>query len=458
MGFISRALSMFKRSAEGEPRPGPWWLPLSGGWLAADHGYANFWQMDLPLSGSGKSAIVKACVSAYSQSTSMCSPAHWRATSRGGRRKVDNSAASRILRSPNEYQSISDFLLNTVTALYSEGNSYALAVRNDRYEVESLHPMSPTMSRPVLAETGEIFYRLSGNDIAARQFGARELVVPARDCWHLKLDAPIGRAPWPLMGESPIAAIGAELMTQGAISETQLKYYLNQARPSAVLSTDLVLDRTQVEELRQRWEEQSKGLKAGGTPILTAGLKVSPWSGTFRDAQLAELLRISDEHIALAFRIPQQILGLGGGSPAGSTEILMNSWISSGLGFCLNHVEESLGDFFRLRGGEEEYIELSTEPLLRSAYKDRIDGLAKAVQGGILSPNEARNAESLDRVPYGDEPRLQAQVIPLSAAGQIPSAPSAPAAPSAPVKVYPHAVRDAGENLRRRFRDQRSLH
>jgi HK97 family phage portal protein len=160
-------------------------------------------------------------------------------------------------------------------------------------------------------------WRTGGNSVISRQLG-NEILVPARDVLHLKLDAPPDREPWPLMGQSPLASIASELMTQSAINGSQANFYMNQARPSAVLSTDLILDRTQVEELRQRWDEQSRGLKAGGTPILTAGLRVQPWSGTFRDAQTAELLRISDEHIALAYRIPLQILGLGGRSPAGA--------------------------------------------------------------------------------------------------------------------------------------------
>ena len=50
----------------------------------------------------------------------------------------------------------------------------------------------------------------------------------------------------------------------------------------------------------------------------------------------------------------------------------------------------------------------------------------------IYSPNEARAAEDLDAVPHGDEPRVQAQVVPLSAAGSIPAAPVPAASPSAP--------------------------
>jgi hypothetical protein len=103
------------------------------------------------------------------------------------------------------------------------------------------------------------------------------------------------------------------------------------------------------------------------------------------------------------------------------------------LGFALNHVEQSFDRLFSLKGEPDDYCEFDSEALLRATPKDRIDMWARATQGGNMSPNEVRNAEGLDSVEYGFEPRLQAQVIPLSAAGSIPSAPTAPAAPSAEV-------------------------
>jgi Phage portal protein len=110
----------------------------------------------------------------------------------------------------------------------------------------------------------------------------------------------------------------------------------------------------------------------------------------------------------------------------------MHFWLATGLGFALNHVEQAFDRLFDLKGEPDDYCEFDTAALLRSAQKDRIEALARAVQGGIYSPNEARAAEDLDAVPYGDEPRLQAQVVPLSAAGAIPTAPAAAVAPSAP--------------------------
>jgi hypothetical protein len=117
----------------------------------------------------------------------------------------------------------------------------------------------------------------------------------------------------------------------------------------------------------------------------------------------------------------------------------MQQWKASGLGFALNHIEEALGLLFDLKGQPDEYVELDTAALLRSAFKDRIEGLARAVQGGIYAPDEARALEGYAKVPggYGKEPRVQQQVVPLSAAENIPAAPGPGAPPPAPPSAAP---------------------
>jgi HK97 family phage portal protein len=461
--LIARVIGpLVAKATEGAFRPGPYYLPLSGGWLP-DGAPLNFWQLGMDPSGTGqRSAMVEACISAYAQTVAMCPGDHWRSNDKGGRDRVNNSALSRILRKPNDYQSISDFLLNATRYLYLEGNAYALALRNSRFEVDSLHLMDSRQCTPQLAVNGEIFYHLAGNDIIARRLelgriGNTQLIVPQRDVLHIRLHTTDHKFPFPLKGETPLMAALADIAQTDAIKRQQIQFYINQARPSAVLSTDLVLNREQVDELRQRWNEQAKGLDGcgpGGTPILTAGLKVQPWTTPGKDAQVAEVMKLSGEQIALAFRIPLQVLGLSGGAPFSSTEALMQFWIGTGLGFALNHIEEAFGQLFQLKGQPHEYLELDTSALLRSQFRDRIEALTRGVQGGVFSPNEARNREGLDSVDQGDEPRVQQQVVPLSAAAGLgakptSSGPHPPAAPAPPPSPPAPPPKDYDENVRR---------
>ena len=438
--LLSRVLAPLARSvaviaAEGQPRPGPWYLPITQAWLPADVGDKwNWWQHGYDPVYTNKTAIVEACISAYAETVAMCPGDHWRRNDKGGRDRVETSALSRLLRKPNDYESISDLLLNTTTALYGTGNAYLLALRNDRFEVAELHLMDSNISWPEVVPNGEIFYRLGGNEIIDRRIGSN-LIVPQRDVLHIRLSTNRHT----LIGETPLAAVAMDMMTSGAINQQQIAFYLNQARPSFVLSTDQVIDKDGIDFLRDRWNEQSRGLNAGGTPILTAGLKPHMLATTPIDAQLADVLKLSDQRIALAFRIPLQILGIAGagGATYNSTELLMQAWIASGLGFALNHIEEAIGRFFNLQGVPWEYCELDTSALLRSSFKERIEALARGVQGGIFAPNEARAQEEYGEVKFGDEPRVQQQMVPLSAAGKIPAAPGAPGAPPSPGPPVP---------------------
>jgi hypothetical protein len=108
--LIAAAQALVKRAVEAAPRPGPWYLPLSGGWLSAEAGQnMNWWQMGHDVEGMGRSAIVEACIAAYAQTIAMCPGDHWRATDLGGRERVENSAAARLLRKPNAYRASPTF-------------------------------------------------------------------------------------------------------------------------------------------------------------------------------------------------------------------------------------------------------------------------------------------------------------------------------------------------------------
>ena len=404
-----QAKAVVTKAAEGEYRPGPY--VLSDGWLSATVGRAmNWWQMGHSLRPySGGSAMVEACVSAYSQTVAMCPGDHWLSTGDGGRERVTTSALSRVIRKPNDYQSMSDLLLNMTRRLYEKGEAYALAIRNNKFEIKELHWMRD--GHPVVAYDGSIFYALSGNEIVERRFDMSS-PIPARDVLHLRLHTPRH----PLKGASPILAAALDLELSGAALSQQVSFYLNGARPSIMLETDQKLEKKEAEELRQRWDAQTKGENTGGTPILSWGLKAKEIQFRAGDGQLADMLKLSDQAVALAYRMPLQILGIGG-TPFASTEALMSSWKAMGLGFCLNHIEEAIGLLFGLKGFPEEYVEFDTNALLRSSFKEMIDALSNGTRR-VMAINEARRYLDLPAKQGGDELLVQMQDVPLSMAGK----------------------------------------
>jgi HK97 family phage portal protein len=475
--FTGKSLESGTSGVEGQPKAGPWLITTgeNQGWLPAEWGYWNFWQMDLDPLAAGGSAIVEACVAAYAQTIAMCPGDHWRALPNGGRERVTNSALSRILRRPNDYQSRSDFILKLAADLYRDGNTYALAVRNDRFEVAALHPFDPKQSRPLVAPGGEVFYELAGNNVIERQYGGSadrsrflgltrsgtSIIAPARDVLHVKLEACRGE---PLVGVPPVRHAASAIAAQRAIGSQLVKTFGNMSRPAGVIETDVAVTTTQTKEFGQRFNEAWHGVDnlAGRPPILPPGMKFKGVSMTAQEADVAATIKLTQDEIFMVYGVPPAILGMTDKASFASTEALMQFWLARGLGFAINHIEVAFDHLFGLRSWPDEWVEFDTAALLRVAYKDRIEALARGVQGGIYAPNEARNAEDLPDAPFGDEPRVQQQVVPLSAwdkAKPETPRPDAPPAqpPAAGAEEKPEAQEEEPEQAKAAKFDERAF-
>jgi HK97 family phage portal protein len=298
-----------------------------------------------------------------------------------------------------------------VRSLLTHGNLYAFATRNDRYEVDELHLLDPRQVRAVRSVEVPGFYAYALNQYQLPNGPLIDVdqIVQPRDLLHVRMHTTRD----PLVGESPLTAAMNAAELNGTIGGSMSRFYANMSRPSGVLSTEEKLTKEQVMRLREVWEQQSKSLNTGGVPILSWGMKWQPLSMTAQDAQIIEAYKMSLRDICRVFRVPMMLVGEADQAATfNNTETLMRFWLASGLGFLLDHVEASIGDFFKLP--VTEHVEFDTEVLLRSDMLQRIDGLTRAVQGGIYSPNEARAKEGLPAVEDGDEPRVQQQVVPLS--------------------------------------------
>ena len=457
------AISQPVKAVEGEPRDGPWHVHWPDGILPNSWGqYLNYWQMGRdPISGFEGIAVVEACVNAYAQTIAQCPGDHWRATADGGRERITNSALSRILRNPNFYQSRSDFILMLVRNLYLDGNSYHLAERNARFEPSALHPFDPWRSKAIVGNDQAIFYELAGNNVLEGPSSnggfsntSLKFIVPQRDVLHVKLETE--RDNW-LKGIPPLKHATDAIMAQRMIGMRLINMFASMGKPPGVIETELNLTKDQVAELRARINESWQGVDTlnDGPPILTNGLKFHGISMSAKESELAAAAKLTQDQIFMVYGVPPAILGLTDSGTFSSTESLMNFWLSRGLGFAINHIETAFDQFFGLKGWPDEYVEFDTRALLRAAHKDRVEALVRGVQGGIYSPDEARNSEDLPKTPYGSEPRVQQQVVPLSAWAQTINQPQPAPAPEAPPPADDSPVAPEGEGEEERSVEDR---
>ena len=128
---------------------------------------------------------------------------------------------------------------------------------------------------------------------------------------------------------------------------------------------------------------------------------------------MVEALQMTVETISRVFRVPPPVINSMTGMTFNNSEALMSWFLASGLGFILEHIELELDKLFGL--GFDQHLNFNTKALLRSDWKTQIEALGEGTLKGIYSPNEARAMVGLGAVKDGDEPRVQQQVVPLSA-------------------------------------------
>ena len=353
---------------------------------------------------------VYACVAILSQELARIPIKHYRTLENKQREEITNKAPSRVFHTPNKYQTKSDFILWMMRSLLLDGNAYAVAKRNDRFEVDELYPVNPRMMMPYITpEGGDIFYRHSDNVLEELSALESSQWFPQRDVLHIRLFTPRH----PLIGESPITAAMFPAATGVSINQHTAAFFHNMGRPSGILRHPKTLSQEAMQRLKQRFAELVTGPNTGEPVVLQEDMTWSPMTMSAVDSEIIASARLAERQIAQVFRIPPFLLGDLDKASFQNVESLSRYFISSALGFYIDHFEDAIGRFFGLP--RTEYIRFDVESaLLRADLKERMDAYAKGIQSGVLAPNEARQRESLPPVKDGDEPRVQQQLVPLS--------------------------------------------
>jgi len=399
-------------------------------WVQTDQGLMNtgwdagWWQQNLqPRTGETNEAV-EACISALAQTVSMCPAHHLTEKPDGELDRQYGSVVERTLLTPNQYSTRSQFFNTIIRCMYYQGDGYAIATRNGNGSVANLYVVDPKSMHPVLdPETGDVYYWASPN--YGKQFNPdTDNVHMARDVLHLRINVDPKD---PLKGVTPLTSAAHSMAANSAITSQQAAFFRNMSRPSGILSTPEKLNLEQMKQLRQALEEKTTSENSGGVPILGSDLKWQSMSLTSQDAQMIEAFSMTVESISRVFRVPLPLINSMTGSTFNNAEAMMGWFLASGMGFLLEHIELELSKVFSLPFNQR--VNFDTKALLRSDWKTQIETLGEGTLKGIYSPNEARKIMGLPPAKEGDEPRVQQQVVPLSAWDKEPEVVVEPDAP-----------------------------
>ncbi|MFF8901675.1 phage portal protein [Streptomyces lydicus] len=227
----------------------------------------------------------------------------WRKAASGkaeDRTEVTSHAALDLWNKPNPFYTQGVFVEAGAQHKLLTGEQWWVVARDERFNIPlELWPVRPDRMEPVPDAdafiSGYMYTGPSGEKIALRVEDVLFNRTP-----H----------PWdPYRGIGPVQSLLTDLDATRYSAEWNRNFFLNSAEPGGIIEVPSRLGDAQFDELRERWNEQHKGVaNAHRVAILEHGKWVDR-KFTQRDMQFAELRSVSREVIREAFGFPKPMLG-----------------------------------------------------------------------------------------------------------------------------------------------------
>jgi HK97 family phage portal protein len=398
-----------------------------GWWPIVREPYTGAWQNNdaLGIESALSNPVVFRCVSLIASDIGKLPLRLVEVDANGIWAETTSPAFSPVLRTPNRYQTMGQFLEVWMISKLLWGNTYVLKDRDQRGVVTALYVLDPQRVQPLVAPDGSVYYDLQPTDLAGITGGER-LVVPAREIMHDRWNC----AFHPLIGLSPLYACGGAASQALAIQAASTTFFSAGGRPSGMLIAPTDIDPLTAARLSETWH----GLGPGKTAIVGNGMKYEPVSTTAEDSQLTEQVAWAAKTIAGCFGVPISMVDSSQQPPYANNEASTLQYHSQCLQTHLTAIEVAFDTGLELPAPYGTEFDL--DDLIWMDTPTKTKAAHDAISAGAMSPNEARlKYFGLGPVPGGDSPYMQQQYYSLEALAMRDTAPAAPAAPPPPAPV-----------------------
>lgn len=269
--------------------------------------------------------------------------------------EVTSHLALDIWSKPNPWMPRQEFVEVVQQHLDLTGEAWWVVARNPRMRSIPLElwPVRPDRMEPIPSRedfiTGYVYRSPDGE------------VVPLQVDEVIMLRRP--RPLDPYRGISPVGTILPDIDASRYSAEWNRNFFINSALPSGVIEAPNNLGDTEFNELRDRWEEQHRGVAAAHrVAILEGGLKWVDRRFTQRDMEFVELRSASREVIREAYAIHGHTLGLSESVNRANAEAADVSFARWQIKPRLGRIKQALNhDFLPLFGGTAEGLEWDFE-------------------------------------------------------------------------------------------------
>lgn len=309
-------------------------------------------------------------------------------------------------------------------AMYAQmagwGNGYSQMVRQSEGRVAELWPYKVANMLVDRLENRMLEYRYPDTNGTEQRLSAGKVL-------HLRAFSPdgvMGLSPLALARESMGLAIGAERYAAS--------FYAQGGRPSGVMTSDVVLNEKQREQIRREYG----GLAEGGNDkrfwLLEGPLKYQPITVNPEDMQMLQTRSFQIADISRWFGVPLFLLSETEKSTSWGTGLEQQN-----LAFLIYTLRAYLA---RMEATFNRYIIPDTErgrlvvavddsPLLMADKSVLKDFFSSMVQNGIMDRNEVRQRLRLSQRTEAGALTAQVNLAPLDRLGRLPAQPGLPPVP-----------------------------
>lgn len=368
----------------------------------------------------------------------------------GGRKVLDDHPVTRVLHEEfNPYCDAFSGVQTLTQWALGYGNGLAEIEWTEAGQVAALWPINP--SRVFLKfEGGEPVYMVAVDDLAGRTTAP----IPYRsdEVFHLR---GIGDQ-W--QGWSP-AQVHAETIGLGlAARGFAAAFFGNDTAIGNVVTMAGRIPKEEREAYRASLNASYAGAKrAHGLLVLDGDAKISRMGLPPQDAQFIETQEWTLEDVARILRCPPHKLGHLKRASGWSTLEASNTdyAVDTLMPWAVRWEKETKRKLLRLE--PRRSVVIYFQGMLRGDFKTRSDGYRGLIQGGVMTPNEARALEDMNPSdePGADQLWMQGAMAPLSRLRAAPAAaPAASKAPAADPSADPAADPAAEERIAARVQTE----
>jgi HK97 family phage portal protein len=222
-------------------------------------------------------------------------------------------------------------------------------------------------------------------------------------------------------GTSRLASADRNIKILYKMQTFQEQFFDNGAVMGLILTSDNTLSQQAKERTIQNWKTQYSPKNGARRPmILDSGLK--PWgefADTFKDMDFDVSIKTHDTKILKSLGVPPILLD--GGNNANIAPNLRLFYLETVLPI-VNRYVSAVERFF---GYDVEAV-TATVSALQPELKDVAAYYASLVNGGVISPNEARKELRYDDKPGHDDLRVPANIAGSAANPSVGGAPKKP--------------------------------